>query len=101
VKLKGYSGDDITHVCRSVAISRSAKEWTGVVGMKAGWMLLDCICIAQLPSKNAGRDGFQWNESQNTNDKELGKEHEGRKSMCNLSWTWVRCRKWTRRVDLK
>jgi katanin p60 ATPase-containing subunit A1 len=26
VKLKGYSGDDITHVCRSVAISRSAKE---------------------------------------------------------------------------
>jgi katanin p60 ATPase-containing subunit A1 len=36
VKLKGYSGDDITHVCRSVAILGSAKERTGLVGMKAG-----------------------------------------------------------------
>jgi hypothetical protein len=69
MKLKGYSGCDITNICRSVPIHGSEKEQTWLVGMKAGRMLLHPTCIAHLPSKNARRDGLQWNKSQNASGK--------------------------------
>jgi hypothetical protein len=58
MKLKDYSGADITNVCGSVALPGSGKEWTRVAGIKTGPVLPRPTCIAHLPSKNEKSGGL-------------------------------------------